>query len=171
MKTSAPEIIAGLAAVGIRQRDLAERFGVTEHTIGRWARGQTEPTRYQMSSLRRLIGRSWSVIEITARKSDQRFYVMTWKPERIEDDLSDLKNDTAAARFWRRCGVLNRDYSTVLMGADRKTAKAVVDALDKAAAKPHFKARQALVSQPSRALVEAAAFPSPPLAAASPSSR
>lgn len=50
------KLSAVIAQIGITQKELAERFGVTQQTVSNWANGVSEPSASQLQELSRLSG-------------------------------------------------------------------------------------------------------------------
>lgn len=50
------KMAAVIAQIGITQKELAERLGVTPQTISNWVNGSTEPSGPQLQELSRLSG-------------------------------------------------------------------------------------------------------------------
>lgn len=134
---TATELLERMHEYGIPNSEIADHFGVHRNTVARWARGIGDPTRTQMRELHKAAERGYSVIELSTTRPA---YIATWKPWGIDASLV---------------------RKVLIVDADRKTAKIVRDALDRAAQNKHSSGHQASVSQSSRALTEAAAGPSP----------
>ena len=50
------KLSAAIAQIGITQKELAERFGVTQQTVSNWVNGVSEPSAAQLQELSRLSG-------------------------------------------------------------------------------------------------------------------
>ena len=50
------KLSAVIAQIGITQKELAERFGVTQQTVSNWVNGVSEPRASQLQELSRLSG-------------------------------------------------------------------------------------------------------------------
>ena len=50
------KLAAVIAQIGITQKELAERFGVTQQTVSNWVNGVSEPSGSQLQELSRLSG-------------------------------------------------------------------------------------------------------------------
>ena len=50
------KLSAVIAQIGITQKELAERFGVTQQTVSNWVNGVSEPSASQLQELSRLSG-------------------------------------------------------------------------------------------------------------------